>query len=164
MSAIVAAAGVEDYTFLWWDIRPHPKLGTLEVRAMDAQARLGSVCGLAALVHGLVMAAAEPESDMPEPPREVLVESSFRAGRDGLDATIWDDGGLRPLRELATAAIERARPYAREVGADAALEEVERILREGNGAQRMRTAHAEGGMARVLERLVAESAEPLEVR
>ena len=40
---IVAAAGVEDYTFLWWDLRPHPKLGTLEVRAMDAQARLGSV-------------------------------------------------------------------------------------------------------------------------
>src|SRR5215208_1634750 len=59
MSAIVAAAGVEDYTFLWWDIRPHPKLGTLEVRAMDAQARLGSVCGLAALVHGLATAAAQ---------------------------------------------------------------------------------------------------------
>jgi glutamate---cysteine ligase / carboxylate-amine ligase len=164
MSAIVAAAGVEDYTFLWWDIRPHPKLGTLEVRAMDAQARLGSVCGLAALVHGLAMAAAEPERDVPETPREVLVESSFRAGRDGLDATVWHDGALRPLRELAGAAIERARAHAHDVGADAALEEVERILRDGNGAQRMRAAHAEGGMARVLERLVAESAEPLEVR
>jgi carboxylate-amine ligase len=164
MEAIVAAAGVADYTFLWWDIRPHPKLGTLEVRAMDAQARLGSVCGLAALVHGLVMAAAENASDLPEPPREVLVESSFRAGRDGLDATVWHDGALRPLRELAQAALERARPYARDVGADAALEEVERILRDGNGAARMRAAHAEGGMARVVERLLAETAEPLELR
>jgi glutamate---cysteine ligase / carboxylate-amine ligase len=110
------------------------------------------------------MAAAEPAVDAPEPPREVLVESSFRAGRDGLEATIWHDGALRPVRELAAAATERARPFVRDVGADAALEEVERILRDGNGAQRMRAAHAEGGMARVLERLVAESAEPLEVR
>jgi carboxylate-amine ligase len=162
MEAIVAAAGVADYTFLWWDIRPHPKLGTLEVRAMDAQARLGSVCGLAALVHGLVMAAAEETSDIAELPREVLVESSFRAGRDGLDATVWLDGALRSLRELAKAAVERARPYARDLGADAALEEVERILRDGNGADRMRAAHAEGGMAGVVERLLAESAEPLE--
>ena len=147
------AAGVADYTFLWWDIRPHPKLGTLEVRAMDAQARLGSVCGLAALVHGLVIAAAEAGEDAEEVPREVLVESSFRAGRDGLDATVWHDGALRPIRELAAAAVERARPDARAVGAEAALEEVDRILRDGNGAQRMRAAHAEGGMARVLERL-----------
>ena len=163
IGAIVAAAGVEDYTFLWWDIRPHPKLGTLEVRAMDAQARLGSVCGLAALVHGLAMAAAEPASDVEELPREVLVESSFRAGRDGLDATVWHDGGLRPVRGLAAAAVERARPHARAAGAEAALEEVDRILREGNGADRMRAAHAEGGMARVLERLVDESAEGLDV-
>ena len=163
MQAVVRAAGVADYTFLWWDIRPHPKLGTLEVRAMDAQARLGSVCGLAALVHGLVIAAAEAGEDAEEIPREVLVESSFRAGRDGLDATVWHDGALRPIRELAAAAVERARPGARAVGAEAALEEIDRILRDGNGAQRMRAAHAEGGMARVLERLIAESAEPLEV-
>jgi carboxylate-amine ligase len=164
MGAIVAAAGVADYSFLWWDIRPHPKLGTLEVRAMDAQARLGSVCGLAALVHGLVMGAAdEGATHAEELPREVLVESSFRAGRDGLEATVWHDGALRPVRELAAAAVERARPYARDVGADAALEEVERILRDGNGAARMRDAHAEGGMARVVERLIAETAEPLGV-
>jgi carboxylate-amine ligase len=164
MQAIVAAAGVPDYTFLWWDIRPHPRLGTLEVRAMDAQARLGSVCGLAALVHGLVMAAVEETSAPADLPREVLVESSFRAGRDGLDATVWHDGALRPVRERAAAAVERARPYARDLGADAALEEVERILGEGNGAERMRAAHAEGGMARVLDRLVAETAEPLGAR
>jgi len=158
VEAVVAAAGVADYTYLWWDLRPHPKLGTLEVRAMDAQARLGSVCGLAALVHGLATAAAEAPTGGDERPlpREVLVESSFRAGRDGLAATVWHDGGMRPVRELAAAAVERARPYAR---AEAALEEVERILRDGNGADRMRAAHAEGGMPRVIERLIRESAE-----
>jgi carboxylate-amine ligase len=158
---IVSAAGVADYTFLWWDIRPHPKLGTLEIRAMDAQARLSSVCGLAALVHGLATAAAEEGDGAPPVAREVLIESSFRAGRDGLAATVWHDGAMRPVRDLAAAAVERARPYAREVGAEAALEEIGRILRDGNGADRMRAAHAEGGMQRVLERLSAESAETL---
>ena len=160
MDALVAAADVEDYTFFWWDLRPHPKLGTLEVRAMDAQARLGSVCGLAALVHGLVLAAVrEPDADELLP-REVLVESSYRAGRDGLAATVWHDGALRPVRERIAAALELAR---RHTPAEPALEEIERILRDGNGADRMRAAHAEGGMPRVLHRLIEESAEALGV-
>jgi carboxylate-amine ligase len=163
MAAILAAAGVPDYTFLWWDVRPHPKLGTLEVRAMDAQARIGSVCGLAALVHGLVLACVHEPPTGPLPAREALVESSFRAGRDGLEATVWHDGALRPVRELAADAIERARPYARDVGAEDALEEAQRILSEGNGADRMRAAHAAGGMRGMLERLVAETAQPLAV-
>jgi carboxylate-amine ligase len=158
VEAMVGAAGVEDYTYFWWDLRPHPSLGTLEVRAMDAQARLGSVAGLAALVHGLVIAAAQQEH--PEAPlaREVLVESSFRAGRDGLEASVWHDGALRPVRERIAAALDLARRHA---PAPAALEEVERILRDGNGADRMRAAHAEGGMPAVLRRLISESEEPL---
>jgi carboxylate-amine ligase len=159
IDALVAAAGVEDYTFFWWDLRPHPRLGTLEVRAMDAQARLGSVCGLASLVHGLVLAAAHEPAAAPLA-REVLVESSYRAGRDGLAATVWHDGALRPVHERIAAAVELARGYT---PAPAALEEVERIVRGGNGADRMRAAHAEGGMPRVLQRLISESAEPLGV-
>jgi len=113
---IVAAAGVPDYTYLWWDIRPHPRLGTLEVRAMDAQARPDSVAGLAALTHALVLDCTYgPQGD--PPPREVLVEGSYRAGRDGLDAFIYSRGALRPLREVARAALDLARPYARDVGA-----------------------------------------------
>ena len=120
---------------------------------MDAQARLGSVCGLAALVHGLALAAAhEPSTPSCRSPREVLVESSFRAGRDGLDATVWHDGALRPVRERIAAAVELARGYT---PAEPALEEVERIVRDGNGADRMRAAHAEGGMPRVLHRLIS---------
>jgi glutamate---cysteine ligase / carboxylate-amine ligase len=127
---------------------------------MDAQARLGSVCGLAALVHGLVLAAVhEPDADELLP-REVLVESSYRAGRDGLAATVWHDGALRPVRERIAAAVEVAR---RHTPAEPALEEIERILRDGNGAARMRAAHAEGAMPRVLHRLIEESAEALGV-
>lgn len=153
---VLGAAGMPDYTFLWWDIRPHPNLGTLEVRAMDAQARPDSVVGLAALTHALVLDSSYgPRGD--PPPREVLVEGSYRASRDGLDARIYSRGSLRPLRQVAADALAIARPYLRDLGAEDALEGVERILSGGNGADRMREAHARGGMEGMLEALVAET-------
>jgi len=153
------AGDAADFTYLWWDLRPHPRLGTVELRAMDAQSRLGAVRGLAALAHGLALACAETGGSPtpPSPPGPGLTETSYRAGRDGLDATIWWRDGLRPLREVAGEALAIARPRLEEPDA---LEEVERILREGNGADRMRAAYAEGGMRALLERLVAETAAP----
>ena len=154
---LTAAADVPDYTFLWWDVRPHPRLGTVEVRAMDAQSSLGTVAGLAALVQGLAARATEEGGPEP-PPREVLAESSYRASRDGLEATVWDGAGLRPLREVGARALEEARPAARALGSEAPLEEVQRLLREGGGAARQRAAFAEGGLPAVLAGLVAETA------
>ena len=97
VGAWLAAGDAPDYTFLWWDIRPHPRLGTVELRAMDAQSRLAAVAGLSALVHGLALALLEGRADPPVPGAEI-VESSFRAGRDGLAATVRWDGSMRPLR------------------------------------------------------------------
>ncbi len=151
-----AAGELPDYTYLWWDVRPSPRLGTVEVRAMDAQARLETVAGLAALVHALAVACADGAQEF-TPPSEALMESSFRAARDGLDATIWWRGALTPIRAVAADALEVARPYARELDGEDALEEIERILREGGGADRMRAAHADGGLDEVLTQLAAET-------
>jgi carboxylate-amine ligase len=145
-----------DYTFLWWDLRPSPRLGTLEVRAMDSQSRLETVTGLAALVHALTVACAEGAEER-TPPSEALMESSFRAARDGLDATIWWRGTMTPIRAVAADALKLARPYARDLDGEDALEEIERVLREGGGAQRMRAAHAAGGLNEVLAQLAAET-------
>jgi glutamate---cysteine ligase / carboxylate-amine ligase len=153
----VEAGDLPDYTYLWWDLRPSPKLGTVEVRAMDAQSRLESVAGLAALVHALALASADGHEER-SPPSEALMESSFRAGRDGLDATVWWRDRLAPVREIAQDVLELARPYARELEDEDALDEVERIVREGGGADRMREAHAAGGMEGVLSRLAEETA------
>jgi len=152
----VAAAEVEDYTYLWWDIRPSPDLGTVEVRAMDAQTRLDTVAGLAALIHALAVACADGNLER-MPPTEALKESSFRAARDGVDATIWWRGAVRPIREVGADALELARPYARDLDGEDALEEIERILVEGGGADRMREAHAAGGMSGLLAHLVADT-------
>lgn len=155
--AVAAAGALPDYTFLWWDVRPHPILGTVEVRAMDSQSSLRTVAGLAALVQSLAWRAAEQPG--PWERREVLMESSFRAARDGLHATLWDDGALRPVPELARAAIRRALPYARELGSDAALEELERLLVEGNGAIRQRASFRRRGLPAVLAELARETSQ-----
>ena len=150
-----AAGEIDDYTYLWWDIRPSPNLGTVEIRAMDAQSRLETVAGIAALVHALSVACADGAKEV-VPPTEALKESSFRAARDGVDATIWWRGAIRPIREVAADALAIARPYARELDGEDALEEIERVLREGGGADRMRAAHAAGGMHAVHGLLAAE--------
>ncbi len=146
------AADIPDYTYLWWDVRPSPRLGTVEVRAMDAQSRLDSAAGLAALIHALALACADGHEE-PMLPAEALAESSFRAGRDGLDATVWWRGVLTPVRDVAADALALARAYGDEDG----LEPIERILRDGGGADRMRTAHAAGGLDEVVAQLVAET-------
>jgi glutamate---cysteine ligase / carboxylate-amine ligase len=153
---LVLASGMPDYTFLWWDIRLHPVLGTLEVRAMDSQSSLETVAGLAALVHALACAGADDHG--PYEQRDVLMESSFRAARDGLDAMLWHRGELVPARELARTVIEHARPHARDVGGEAGLEAIERVLVDGNGADRERAARAQGGLPGVLSWLVEETA------
>jgi carboxylate-amine ligase len=159
VEGVVETGELPDYTFLWWDIRPHPRLGTVEVRAMDSQSALWAAAGLAALVHGLARAEAQDIRDG-WLAREVLMEASFTAARDGLRARLPMDGALRPAPDVARAALQRARPHAAELGSGDALEGIERILAEGNGADRQRVAHARGGMAALLDLLVAETEEP----
>jgi carboxylate-amine ligase len=151
VEGIIASAEIADYTFLWWDVRPHPLLGTVEVRAMDAQSDLRNVAALAALVHGL--AQHEVASPSPAVDSGILMESSFRAARDGLRATIWFDGALHPVADVAKRSVALAR---RHVDA-AALEEVDRILTEGNGAGRQRAVHADRGMQGLIAWLAEET-------
>jgi glutamate---cysteine ligase / carboxylate-amine ligase len=155
---MLAAGELEDYTRLWWDVRPHPKLGTVEVRVMDAQSSLRSVAGLAALVHGLAIhESLSPRREWLD--REPIEESVFQATSHGLAARLYDDGRLRPVPDLANEAVDLARSRLREAGlAEEPLDEIARILSDGGGADRQRRAHAEGGMDAVLELLVRETA------
>ena len=151
VARVLEAGQVADYTFLWWDVRPHPNLGTVETRVMDAQSSLRDVEALAGLVHGLACNAAE--NGPPEPSaREAVAESAFRATRDGVEATLWSDGGVRPVAELAAEAVETASRYVGD-----AVGDVMRIVREGNGADRQRASFERGGMPEVLAELVAET-------
>jgi len=150
---VVAAAGVDDYTYIWWDVRPHPKLGTVEVRGMDVQPRPEQNAAVAALVQAL----AAKEIDRPGAPgltREAIEESYYQAGRYGLGARLMvDDQTAAPALEVARGTLEEARPYAEQLGGAGALEELDRILADGNGADRQRRVHGESGMEALLRDL-----------
>ena len=160
-----AAAGVfPDYTHVWWDVRPHPRLGTVEVRVFDAQTRLSSVAAIAALTQSLVATiGSEFEcGDVATPaPVVVLEENRRRAARNGLEALLVDpsDGTERTAAETLRALVERCAPAADALGCAAQLQLVESILRDGTGADEQLRVHAETHDARaVARRLVAETA------
>ena len=141
IAKVGTAGGPPDYTLVWWDLRPHPRLGTLEIRELDAQSSLDAVEGIAALVQTLARREAEaPRSELP--PAEAIAWSCFRAARDGLDAEILYEGEIVPAR-LALAGL--------------GVPEVAPLLAEG-GASRRRAAHARGGVEEMLRDLVAETA------
>jgi glutamate---cysteine ligase / carboxylate-amine ligase len=155
---LIAAAGVDDYTYLWWDVRPHPKLGTVEVRGMDVQPTAAGNAAFGALIQAL--AAREIErptvSDLQ---REALEESYYQATRYGLEARLMVDGGeALPAPEVATLALAEARPYAEDLGDAGSLAEIERILVDGNGAERQRHAFERGGIPAVLDYLAEATA------
>lgn len=154
---LIAAAGVDDYTYIWWDVRPHPKLGTVEVRGMDVQPRPEQNAAIAALIQAL----AAKEIDRPGVPgltREAIEESCYQAGRYGLEARLMvDDHTAGPAIEVARGTLEEARPYAADLGGEEALEEIDRILSDGNGADRQRRVHGEQGIEALLADLAQRS-------
>jgi carboxylate-amine ligase len=151
---LTAIADVPDYTFHWWKLRPHPRLGTVEIRALDVQASLAHTAGLVAAIHALARHEADA-ADAPGPPPEILEEASFRAARAGVDAALPDsEGKLRPATELLAETIELARPRADELGCGAELDYLATFAETGGGAGLQRAAHREGGMDAVLRALL----------
>jgi glutamate---cysteine ligase / carboxylate-amine ligase len=150
---LIAAAGVDDYTYIWWDVRPHPQLGTVEVRAVDVQMDAAGSSAIAALVQAIAAKELADPSDG-DLSREALEESYFQAASHGLDAEILlDSAAPEPAREACRRVLDSVRPYARELGGETALTEIERILREGNGADEQRRVHREVGMEGLLSHL-----------
>jgi carboxylate-amine ligase len=160
MGELCRVAEIPDARSVWWDMRPHPTLGTLEVRALDAQSSLLDLGALVALVHALVCHEALVH-DQHHPPVEILQEASFRALRDGVDARLSLGGPVRSVRDHAQYALDLAAGYAPALGATEHLAAMERLLVEGNGAVRQRRAFKRGGMRAVLEHLRRETMPPL---
>jgi glutamate---cysteine ligase / carboxylate-amine ligase len=154
---LIAAAGVDDYTYIWWDVRPHPQLGTVEVRALDIPTDALTSSAIAALIQAI----AAKELDDPSASnlyRESLEESYFQAASHGLEASILlDREEPEPAPEVVRRVLATVRPYARDLGSEGALEEIERILREGNGADDQRRTYGETGIGGLLEYLATHT-------
>jgi glutamate---cysteine ligase / carboxylate-amine ligase len=151
------AGYVEDYTRLWWDLRPHPQLGTLEVRVMDAVPRVEDALAIAAYIQALAKYLLE-ESCGAEPHDALIHESKWQAVRHGLDARVFAPEGLCSMREAVLHTLARILPHAEELGAGEYLEGIERIVDEGNSAERqLDVFEAERDVAAVAAAIVEES-------
>ena len=155
---VCVAAGLDDYTQIWWDVRIHPVLGTIEVRAADTQFDLRRAGAIAALVHCLTRIEAErDQGDIPV--REALAESSFQATRHGLEAKLLDRRGEAvPARDLARQCLETVGAVAGELGCEREIDYVNTMLEEGTGADLQRRVHAQEGMPGLLAYLVDQTA------
>jgi glutamate---cysteine ligase / carboxylate-amine ligase len=152
----------EDYTFIWWDLRPHPRLGTIEVRICDAQTRLETVAALVALVQSLVATLAERyerDGALETQPVTLVEENKWRAVRYGLDATLVDlaRDTERPARDALRELVELAAPAAARLGCSGELALVEALLERGDGASEQRAVfEASGGSLLAVARWLAE--------
>jgi glutamate---cysteine ligase / carboxylate-amine ligase len=132
---------IGDYTYLWYDVRPHPNFGTVEIRCMDSQTRVEHTLAIAALIQAMVKELAEhyeAGKELSRYPYEMLDENKWLAARHGLAGALVDlpDRSRVPVPELARRLIERLRPHAEELGSAAEFDGLEDILEKGNGASR----------------------------
>jgi carboxylate-amine ligase len=161
---MIEARVIEDYTYLWHDVRPHPNFGTVEVRVMDSQTRVEHTLGLAALVQALVKELCEhfqAGQQLSRYPFEMLDENKWLAARHGLDGELVDLPSPERVqtRALARRLLDRMRPHCQDLGSAAELEAVEDLLERGNGAARQVVVYeANHDLREVMAEIVAASA------
>jgi carboxylate-amine ligase len=128
--------GVRD---LWWDVRPHPDFGTIEIRICDLPSTFNEIIAIVALIQGLVAELTESDRHL-NPNMQVLKSNKWQAARYGLEGTF-----VYPLlqkrismREAAVEIFAKAKPVMEKLGTDPYLAELRQILDNGTSADHQR--------------------------
>jgi glutamate---cysteine ligase / carboxylate-amine ligase len=150
-----------DLTYLWWDLRLRPDLGTLEFRVADAQTSLDHTAALAAVTQSLVSSLRlrlRAGERLPAYPTHVINENRWRAVRYGLDGQLvdLDTGVAEPARARIARLLLELEPYAAELGCEDELELAWPMLVR-NGARRQRDVAASRGTEGLLRWLADET-------
>jgi glutamate---cysteine ligase / carboxylate-amine ligase len=134
---------IADYTHIWWDIRLHPRLGTIEIRVCDAITRVEEAVALTAYCQALVKHFCERyerNDEIPSYHRILTTENKWLGARYGLEAPVMDLATGRRNRvsvaQLVRRTLKELEPHARELGSERELEGIHDILSRGNGADR----------------------------
>jgi carboxylate-amine ligase len=162
MGTLVAAQAITSIREVWWDIRPHPDFGTVELRICDGIPTLGEVSALAALAQSVVEhldTRIDAGEVLPVPREWIVRQNKWRAARHGLDAEIivGADGRRVPLRQSVEELVEELSPVAARIGCQDELGYVHAILDHGPSYQRQRRiVDAGGSLVDVVDALVTE--------
>jgi carboxylate-amine ligase len=161
---------IADYTHIWWDIRLHPRFGTIEIRVCDALTRIEDAVALAAYAQCLVKLYSEHYAvgaEIPSYHRILTSENKWLAARYGLQAPVMDLATGRrnrvPVSQLVRRTLKELEPHARELGCERELEGIAEILRKGNGADRQRRVWKENRDIVEVVRAIADATEPATV-
>lgn len=164
MRTLVGAGSISSIREIWWDIRPHPGFGTVELRMMDGLNTISEVCALAAFVQSLVSYLQEAYDNgepLPVFQNWTLRENKWRAARYGILARLIrnERGTQVPLAEHVREWIERLGPTARRLGCFDELLQIETMLQHGPSYERQRTlCEAHGSLEGVVDGMVDELA------
>jgi glutamate---cysteine ligase / carboxylate-amine ligase len=158
---MMESGAIDDYTYLWWDVRPHPNLGTVETRVFDQQTRLEHTVALTALTAAIahrLSALFDREEPMVEYPTELIDDNKVRAAVRGLEGPLIDfrRGGQEPADQMVRRMCDELAEHAEELGCAAELEGVRDLLANGTGARRQLRAYERDGDARELVRRIAD--------
>jgi glutamate---cysteine ligase / carboxylate-amine ligase len=163
MELLITTRAIESVREVWWDIRPHPNFGTVELRICDGLPTLDEITMVAAIAQCLVEQFDQQLDrgySLPEPRAWVVRENKWRAARYGLEAEIIVDarGTVRPVRESIRELVEDLTPVARRLGCADELAMVPKLLEVGASYQRQRVvAAASGGdLIPVVDQLLSE--------
>jgi carboxylate-amine ligase len=147
-------------TYLWWDVRPQPRLGTIEVRICDAQTTVAQTCSLVALIQCIARLEIEEgwidESLIDAP--EALVENRFIAVRDGMEAELIVPSRGRRVSAmvLVDRLVEACGPHARDLGCEAELECVHALANEPGAKHQLNLARGTGRLPGLVAQLAAD--------
>jgi carboxylate-amine ligase len=161
---------IADYTHIWWDIRLHPRLGTIEIRICDAVTRVEDAVAIAAYCQALVKQLSEryeAGEEIPSYHRILTSENKWLAARYGLEAPLMDlASGKRnrvPVSRLIRRTVRELRPHARELGSERELEGILEILARGNSADRQLRIYTANRDIVEVAREIADATESLPV-
>jgi len=165
MDTLLRAGTIRSIKEVWWDIRPHPDFGTIEVRMCDGVPTLREVGMVAALSQSLVQLFSQQLDrgyQLPSPATWVVRDNKWRATRYGLDATVItdDSGATAPMRDELYELVRELEPVADRLGCGSELSVVSEVLDQGASYERQRAVMADGGgLTEVVDALVTEFAE-----
>jgi glutamate---cysteine ligase / carboxylate-amine ligase len=162
---------IADYTHIWWDIRLHPRLGTVEIRICDGVTRLEDAVAIAAFCQSLVKHYSElydRGEEIPSYHRILTTENKWLAARYGLEAPVMDLATGRrnrvPVAQLVRRTLRDLEPHARDLGCESELDGIRSILSRGNGSDRqLRIFNANRDIVEVV-REIADATETVPAR
>ena len=169
MITLINAKAIESIREVWWDVRPHPRFGTVEVRICDGLPTLDEVIAVTALVQALVVWLGDQYDEgmyLPLHRHWIVRENKWRAARwaTGAEIIVDEEGRLERLDESLAALVETLAPVAKRLGSHDELRRIDEMLRIGPSYRRQRRLYEEtGDFTEVMRALVREFRENVPV-